>query len=325
MNKRERVLTVLEGGTPDRVPGSFWFHFSGEDTEGTRCIAAHLAYYRDCDLDFIKIMSDGLNYPLRVRIARPEDWYNVKPLDRNDPFFTGTLDRCTRLNDALQGECCTFYNMFSPFNIIRERDIFAPEALQGSNDATVMAHLKENEGAVRHAMDVIADDLAWLCENILEKTGVEGIYQSVQGAEVGRMTRSEYRRIVAPSELKIIERSNAVRDHNILHMCSWAGNRNHLLYWKDYPVRVKNWGIGIEGLSLTQAEGFFPEGTVLLGGLDNRRTHPLYAGSVEEIQACVRACVREMEGRPFILGADCTVPGDIDRSHIRAALEALRT
>ena len=198
-------------------------------------------------------------------------------------------------------------------------------ALQGSNDATVMAHLKENEGAVRHAMDVIADDLAWLCENILEKTGVEGIYQSVQGAEVGRMTRSEYRRIVAPSELKIIERSNAVRDHNILHMCSWAGNRNHLLYWKDYPVRVKNWGIGIEGLSLTQAEGFFPEGTVLLGGLDNRRTHPLYAGSVEEIQACVRACVREMEGRPFILGADCTVPGDIDRSHIRAALEALRT
>ena len=324
MNKRERVLSVLNGQLPDRVPGAFWFHFGGDLSEGDRCIQAHLDYYRQCDLDFIKIMSDGLNYPLRVRISKPDDWYNVRPLDRNDPFFTGTLERCEKLNDALQGECCTFYNMFSPFNIIRERDIFTPEALFRNNDATVMAHLRVNEDAVKHALNVIGEDLAWLCEQILLKTGVEGIYQSVQGAEVGRMTMNEYSRIVAPSELQMINRYNAVRDHNILHMCSWAGNRNHLLYWRDYPMRVRNWGIGIEGLSLTQAEGYFPEGSILLGGMDNRRDHPLYSGDRETIQSCVRECLREMDGKPFILGADCTVPADIDKNHIRWALEALR-
>ena len=325
MNKRERLLTVLDGKCADRVPASFWFHFGGENAEGEACVKAHLDYYRDVDLDFIKIMSDGLNYPLSVKIDCAADWNQVKPLPRDHAFFTGTLERCRRINEELNGECCTFYNMFSPFNIVRERDVFTEHALAGRTwDQTVMAHLREDEEALKHAMDVIGEDLAYLAERILRETGCEGIYQSVQGAEVGRMSAEEYARIVAPSELKIIHAANAVRSHNILHMCSWAGNPNHLSYWKDYPVLVKNWGIGIEGLSLTQAQDFFPKGTILLGGMDNRRTHPLFAGTKEEIQVAVRAVLKEMEGKPFILGADCTVPPDTDRQHLKWIMEALR-
>ena len=123
MNKRDRVLAVLQQKEVDYIPGAFWFHFiHEEDTVGEGAVQAHLNYYRSADLDFIKIMSDGLAYPLRVKINSPEDWYKVEPLPRDDPFFADTVYRCRRINEELKGECCTFYNMFSPFNIVRERD-----------------------------------------------------------------------------------------------------------------------------------------------------------------------------------------------------------
>lgn len=325
MNKRERVLAVLQKKSADRIPASFWFHFAGEEnTTGEGAVKAHLDYYRSTDIDFIKIMSDGLLYPLRVSISCADDWYQVKPLPHDDPFFTESVYRCRRINEELDGECCTFFNMFSPFNIVRERDVFTDECLAGRTwDETVMAHLRENGDALRYAMDVIAEDLAYLCRLILTEGRCDGIYQSVQGAEIGRMTAEEYARIVAPSELKIIAAANELSSYNILHMCSWAGRANHLSYWKDYPACVKNWGCGVEGLSMAEGRKLF-EGAVLLGGMDNRRGKPMHAGTKEEIQAAVRAVVKEMEGEPFILGADCTLPSDTDWEHIRWALEAVR-
>ncbi len=325
MNKRERVLAVLQKKSVDHIPASFWFHFvRKEDTIGEGAVQAHLNYYRSTDIDFIKIMSDGLNYPLNVKISCANDWYNVKPLPHDDPFFVETVKRCRRINEELKGECCTFYNMFSPFNIVRERDVFTEECLNGRSwDATVMAHMRENEDALIHAMNVIAGDLAYVSRLIITEGHCDGIYQSVQGAEVGRMSQEEYARIVAPTELKVIAAANEVSPYNILHMCSWAGNRNHLSYWKDYPVLVKNWGCGIEGLSMAEGKTYF-DGAVLLGGMDNRRDHPMYAGTKEEIQAAVRNVLKEMDGTPFLLGADCTVPPDTDWDHIRWALEAVR-
>lgn len=326
MNKRERVLAVLEHREVDHIPASFWFHFNREqDTIGEGAVKAHLDYYRKTDIDFIKIMSDGLVYPLKTKITCAEDWMKVSPLPHDNLFYLESVNRCRRINEELNGECCTFYNMFSPFNIIRERDVFSEECLNGRSwDETVMEHIRENAGAVMHAMDVIADDLAYLSRLIITEGGCNGIYQSVQGAEVDRWTSEEYARIVTPSDLKVISAANEVSCHNILHMCSWAGRPNHLSAWKDYPLKVKNWGCGIEGLSMGEGKNYFKD-SVLLGGMDNRKNHPLYAGTKEEIQDAVRHVINEMNGSPFILGADCTVPGDIDLEHIRWVLEVLRS
>lgn len=324
MNKRERLISVLNGKQADKVPASFWFHFGGEEAKGEACVQAHLDYYRRNDLDFIKIMSDGINYPLKVTINCADDWYKVAPLPHDDAFFTDSLWRCRRINDELQGECCTFYNLFSPFNIVKERDVFTKESLGGRSwDQTVMAHMHENEAAMVHALNVIGDDMAYLAQLVITEGGCDGIYQSVQGAERGRMSAEEYGRIVTPSEMKILESANSVSPYNILHMCSWAGNPNHLSYWQDYPTRVKNWGIGIEQISLKDGRSLF-EGSILMGGMDNRKTHPLYKGGKEEIQGAVRAVLDEMQNTPFILSADCTVPPDIDQQHIRWVMEALK-
>ena len=43
MNKRERVLAVLQKKSVDHIPASFWFHFvRKEDTIGAGAVQAHL-------------------------------------------------------------------------------------------------------------------------------------------------------------------------------------------------------------------------------------------------------------------------------------------
>ena len=62
-------------GTPDgraepskarSHPGGILVHFEGEQADGDACVKAHVNYYRKSGIDFIKIMSDGLGYPLRA-------------------------------------------------------------------------------------------------------------------------------------------------------------------------------------------------------------------------------------------------------------------
>lgn len=326
MDKCERLMTVLNGQMPDRIPASFWFHFSGQEAQGEACVQAHLDYYQAVEVDFLKIMSDGLDYPILTVIDSAADWRQVEPLPRDHSFFADTLYRCRRINEELQGDCHTFYNIFSPFNVIRSRDVFTEKALAGRDwDATVMAHLREDEAAVKQALHVIALDLAYLAEMVIAEGGCLGIYQSLQGAEKGRMTSEEYERWIKPSDLPIIAAANAASPYNILHLCSWAGHPNHLSYWNDYPSKVKNWGTGVEAVSLTAGEQFFAEDTILLGGLDNRRDYPLVSGSETDVKAAVRRVLAEMQGKPFILGADCTVPADIDLDHIRWVMDVLRS
>lgn len=325
MNKKERLMAVLNHQMPDRPPVGFWFHFEGEQGEGSACVQAHVDYYRATDIDFVKIMSDGLSYPLRASIGCAADWRKVAPLPKNDPFFEDTINRCIDINAAIGDECYTFYNFFSPFNIVRACDVFTPEALQGRSwDETVMAHLREDPDALRHALNVIAGDLAVLAERVIREGGCLGIYQSLQGAERGRMTREEYDSVVKPSDMIVIDSFNAASPYNILHMCSWAGDANRLDYWKDYPGRVKNWGTGVEEVPLWEGAALFGDDAVLLGGLDNRKEFPLYSGDKQQVQAAVHDLLTRMKGTPFIIGADCTVPNTIDLDHIRWVIEAAK-
>ena len=47
-------------------------------------------------------------------------------------------------------------------------------------------------------------------------------------------------------------------------------------------------------------------------------------GSDDEIKAAVKAVMETMKGHRFILGADCTLPTEIDYHRIRTAVEAVK-
>ena len=210
---------------------------------------------------------------------------------------------------------CVFYNVFAPFSSIR----------YGTSDELVMAHLREDPQAVAYALGIIAEDNSTLCELLMTEAGCDGIYYCVQGGEKDRMTGETYRAYVTPSDKAVLSHANKFSPYNILHCCGWAGIPNRLENWQDYPAKVINWAVFIEEMDLVRGRAFFG-GKTVLGGCDNRKTGVLYTGSKAEVQSFVRKLVSSFDqDTGYMIGADCTLPADIDKKRIQWVIEAVNS
>ncbi len=318
MDKKTRVWNAMFGKPVDRVPFSFWYHFTGDDAQGEGCVRAHMAYYARTNVDYVKIMSDGFAGPTEYGVGKASDWANIRPMGKGCEYYRGQVERAKRVNDALQGDCPTFYNIFAPFSVMR-----------WAGDAMVMAHLREDETSTLQGLSVIAEDVATLARGLIEEGGCTGIYMALQGAEKNRFSGEEYRRLVMPSDLAVLNAANAVSEINIAHLCGWAGDPNNLEVWRDYPARAFNWAIFIDKMDLVEGRKFFGGDRTVIGGFDNRRGTLLHeSGSKEEIKAFAKKTVEDYvaayggnEG--LIIGADCTIWLDVDDARFRWVLEAL--
>ena len=318
MDTRERVLACMNHLTVDRPPVGFWFHFSDEQKMGAACVQAHLDYYNHVDVDLAKIMCDGyFDYPnpLAQSVQKASDWYHLKPLGKNHPFLREQVDRAKAVKDGLKDDMCVFYNVFAPFSSIR----------YGTSDELVMAHLREDPQAVAYALGIIAEDNSTLCELLMTEAGCDGIYYCVQGGEKDRMTGETYRAYITPSDKAVLSHANKFSPYNILHCCGWAGIPNRLENWQDYPAKVINWAVFIEEMDLVRGRAFFG-GKTVLGGCDNRKTGVLYTGSKAEVQSFVRKLVSSFDqDTGYMIGADCTLPADIDKKRIQWVIEAVNS
>ena len=71
-----------------------------------------------------------------------------------------------------------------------------------------MEHVRSNPNAVMHALDAIAQSNALLAEKLITEAGCDGVYYCVQSGEPNRFKPEEYRKIVRPSDLYVLEHAN---------------------------------------------------------------------------------------------------------------------
>ena len=324
MDKRTRVLNAMNKKEVDHVPVGFWFHFGGEEAVGDACVQAHLKYYRETDLDFVKIMCDNyFPYPL-PKIEKAEDWTTLEPLTADHPFIREQVERAKAIVDDIGKERCVFYNVFAPFSSLR----FGADAI-GINDDQVMEYIRTDRTTVMKALDVIAQSNALLAELLITEAGCDGVYYCVQGGEYDRFTPEEYRATITPSDLYVLEHANRYSDNNMLHMCGWAGNRNQLAIWEDYPAKVVNWAVFVEGLSL-DAGRYFVHGRTSLGGFETHwdehtQQGIIYTGTKEELQEYTKNLILNHGKIGLMLGGDCTIDSKLDWERIRWVVEAARS
>ena len=182
-----------------------------------------------------------------------------------------------------------------------------------------------------HALDVIAQDQALLSELVLTEGGCDGIYYCVQGGEIGRFSTEEYKAMIAPSDMYVLEHANRFSENNILHCCGWVGAKNNLSLWKDYPSKCVNWAVFVEELPLEDGRFFFGDRAVL-GGFETLHLNEectdykglLYHGTKEEIQKFTKDTILRFGKRGLILGGDCTIGAYLDHERIRWVIEAAR-
>ena len=314
MNKRERVLAAMNLQPVDRPPVGFWFHFQAEQGVGEACVQAHLDYYNHIDVDMVKIMCDSyFDYPNPVAkaVKEPKDWYAMKPLGKDSPFIREQVERARAVKAGLKDDMVVIYNVFAPFSLIRF----------GVGDDLVMDHLRREPEAIAYALDVIAEDCCTLSELLITDAGIDGIYYCVQGGEKNRFTPEEYRRLITPTDTRVLEHANRFSKTNVLHCCGWAGIPNNLEVWQDYPAKAVNWACFVENMNLVEGMKFFG-GRCVLGGFDNRPQGVLYSGTREEVEAETARLIQRAGKTGVILGADCTLPATVDVNRFSWVVEA---
>lgn len=306
MNKRERLLNLLSGETvPDGVPAAFFLHFPRECHAGQAAIDKHVEYFRHTGMDFSKIQYE-FPFPHRPEIQTPDDWHKMPSYGRE--FYQAQLAVVEGMVQAAQGEALVVQTLYSPFM----------SAGHTTSDRTITEHLIADPEKVKPGLETITDSILWFVRECI-KLGVDGFYASTQGGEADRFAdRSLFERYVKPYDLAVMEEIDRSCPFNILHVCDYVSGYDDWTPFLDYPGDVVNSPLRWGDKTMTPKEMSDVFGRPYMGGLDRHGT--IVTGTMQEIKDEVRALLADAPKR-FILGADCTLPGDIDWDRIRSAIE----
>lgn len=318
MNKRERVKAAIGKKQVDHVPAGFSIHFPKEMAFGDAAVKAHLDFYRQTDVDIIKVMNENL-VPLIGEMNCAKDWEKLPAYNRNSKFIQDELELIKRLRDAepdayllatVHGICAsTIHPLEVNYGYEPVRELMVKQLRD-----------KEDKKYILDAERRIADVLCELAAAVIEE-GCEGIYYAALGAERHYYTDEEFEEAIKPFDLEIMKAAREAGGDVFLHMCKHNLNMERYRGYQEY-CDVANWGVYEAPLSLDDGRELFPD-QAIMGGLANHDS-VLQSGSEEDIHAEVRKVIEGFGKEGFILGADCTLPTDIDIWRIRAAAEAAR-
>lgn len=311
MSKKQLVFDAFDNKVTERVPVGFWFHFAPDNLfDNTpeiikKNVDGHQKFYDEFQPDFVKLMSDGYFHYPNPTLEKPETAEDLKKAKSGlvDEWIDAQTALVKELTKRFGKDVAAFYNIFAPATIL-------DFALQANGGKLTLAKLiLENPEELSFALNEIKKDLAKLAVKVITEGGADGIYLSVKNIQDARVTKEEYLKYITPSEQGVLNAANAVSDYNLLHICGYEGARNDLTTYVDYDVKVINWAVVEEKVSLKAGKDLFG-GRAVIGGFANTTEGLLYKGTKEEIEAYTENLLEEAGTTGIILGADCTIPSD---------------
>jgi uroporphyrinogen decarboxylase len=327
MNKKERMQHFLANEEVDRVPVGFWHHFvsfhnhylGSDENIYKQVVAGQEKFIDEVDPDFVKIMSDGFfGHPSVCKkvITTVDDLREVKSIGPDDPWITKQVAYVKEICDHAGNDVDKYYNIFSPLQYIRLR------FEEYDEDFTKFVRLfEENPQVMTQAAENIAADIKILIKKLYEETSIDGIYYSVQSVQSKDFDHSKHKELVEPLDLELLDYMNQFSDNVILHVCGYGNYTNDLSWYKDYPVKVFNWAVYTEHVSLAEGKNIL-NGAPVLGGFDNNEGTLLDRGTDAEIRAEVKKILDAAGTKGVALGADCTISQNIPVSRLKFMVKA---
>ena len=304
-NRRERILQVLDQSRPNEyVPAAFFLHF--EHKLGRKAVEDHKAFYRATNMDFVKVFYE-ISVP-KIDIKSGKDWEKVPVY--SEEFFAPQVAVIEDLAREFGKEAFILPTVYSPLAL-------ANQTLGQGKDLKKLA--EEDPVAFGKAIK----NLSLSIENYLRfarKHGADGFYVSSQGGD-GNSPKI-WKEQVRPWDKHVSEVANEIGEINILHICDYGTpfkNAEALYAFADYPASIINVPLNFSdgsALNLKEAQKRFSR--PIFGGLE--RLGVIADGTVEEAKKAVDK-VLENASPNFILGADCTVPGNTDWEKLRAVID----
>lgn len=306
-NKRDAVLALLDrNARQDYIPAAFFIHFDKAFHFGPPAVQKHLEYFRYTGMDFVKIQFER-TFPPIPDIKRPEDWRNM-PSFKLD-FYQPELEAVQGLVKAAKREALVLVTLYSPFMC----------AGHTTSLPLLTAHLQESPEPVRKGLEAITGSLMLFVRECI-RLGVDGFYASTQGGEAGRFRDPlVFTRHVKPFDLVLMNEMDRPYLFNILHVCDYNGPYSDLSPFVDYPGHVVNGNPQLTSGTLTWKDMARMFNRPCMGGMDR---HGIIGSGTAEEAGKAATKVLNAASAPFVLGADCTLPSDIQWDNIRAAVAA---
>jgi uroporphyrinogen decarboxylase len=305
MNKRERILGLIEGEAPaGYTPAAFFLHFGPQYEEGQAAIDRHLQFFRHTGMDFVKIQYEQAMPELAL--ASPADWARAPQLSEED--FAPTVSVVRGLVEAAGREALVILTLYSPFMWARHL----------AGDDLLQEHLREHPAQAVKGLEISTENVLTLVR-ACKRAGLDGFYASTQGGEAFRFGDTDlFEELVKPADLAVWDEIASCR-FNILHICDYEGPYDDLTRFLSYPGHVVNCSLEVGGNRITpeQVSDLFDR--PFMGGLE--RTGVLATGAPADVRRAAQEVLASAPER-FILAADCTVPGDTPWDNLRAAVDA---
>jgi uroporphyrinogen decarboxylase len=305
VSKRERMLQWLEGkAEPGYTPAAFFLHFAEPHRVGSAAATKHLEYFRYTDMDFVKIQYEQDYNPVDF-IKKPSDWSKLKP-NKLD-FYEPQLVTVREIVKAAKKDALVIMTIYSPFMW----------AGQTSTYTTLSQHLHEDPEAVKKGLNTLVKSQMLFVRACID-IGVDGFYMSTQGSDSGQYKDSKiFREYIKPADLVAMKEVSSKCPFNILHVCDYVSPYENYDAVLDYPGQVVNCSTHLVDKTLTWKDVHSLFKRPLMGGLDRKGV--LATGSMDQIDEEAKKVLANAPSQ-FILGADCTVPGDIDWSRLKHAI-----
>ena len=310
-NRRERILQVLDQSRPNEyVPAGFFLHF--ENKLGRKAVEDHKAFYKATNMDFVKVFYE-IAVP-KIDIQSGKDWEKVPVY--SEEFFAPQVAVIEDLAREFGKEAFILPTVYSPLAL-------AHQTLGRGKDFKKL--IEEDPKAFGQAIK----NLSLSIENYLRsarKHGADGFYVSSQGGDGNTIPTKIWKEQIRPWDKHVSEVANEIGLINILHICDYGTpykNAEALYEYADYPASIINVPLKFsDGSTLNLKEAQKRFGRPIFGGLE--RLGVISKGTLEEDKAEVDKVLKDAAPN-FILGADCTVPGDTDWEKLRAVIDYAHT
>ena len=309
----DRVHRALSGAPVETIPAGFWYHFPQEAAHGTAAVEAHVKYFRETGMDFVKIMNEN-EHPCARRVDHVGDWRAFRPMELTGPGMRDQLDIIRRVTERLGDQGVVLVTVYGVVNSA----IHASGRDQQELKWELPGHLRQEPRLMRSVFGAIADSASAFAAACVEAGA--GVYYSAVGGERGLFTDEEFAEVIAPADRQVLAAAEAAdpAGSHVLHVC---GNDIALERYRPYRPGIVSWSTVGCDTDLTRARELFPDST-LLGGVGNALPQ-FTGGSAADAAALVTAALDGVDDhRRLIVGADCSLPGTTPIEHIRAMVEA---
>jgi len=333
MTKRERLKKFLANDSVDRVPLAFFHHFCSPDQyyrglEDEAAFETNIDGHKRArdiyDPDVAKVMNESLLLlPLEgPAVESAADLSKIRPVSVDSRFFEKSMELTSRARAVYGPETPVYCTGFSPLLVLRMCLINNDVARIGSatGEARLLKYLVEEPEAIADALSAITERMCDLHHMLMTQCGCDGLYFSVNN-QCSLIREDLFRSSIMPYEAAILAAANKDSSINMLHICGFAGKPNDIALFKGYDAAAYNWAVHTEGVSLSEGKKLFGHRPVC-GGFGPTVNDVLYKGTREEVEAFTYSVLDDAGQIGVMLGADCTVPTDIDDRRFEWVREA---